>query len=78
MEIREQSRNSSAALEARSWFFLKGCMSSLSSSAENPHQKECVNSLMKHSSFQRRSQFIHHHLMLGDLWVEGARALHLA
>ena len=70
VEIRQQPRNNSEALEAESWFFLKGCMSSLSSSAETPYQMECVNSLMEHSSFQRRSQFIHHHLMLGDLWVE--------
>ena len=24
---------------------------------------------MKHSSFQRRSQFTHHHLMPDDLWI---------
>ena len=34
-----------------------------------------VNYLMKHSSFRRRSQVAHHHLMPDDLWIEGMRAL---
>ena len=50
---------------------------SWSSSAELiPPPNEDVNYLMKHSSFQRRSQFNTHHLTPDDLWIEGMWALH--
>ena len=32
---------------------------------------EDINYLMRHSSFQRRLQFSHHHLTSDDLWIEG-------
>ena len=32
---------------------------------------EDINYLVKHSSFQRRLQFSHHHLISDDLWIEG-------
>ena len=37
---------------------------------------EDVKFLMKHASFQRRSQFAHHHLMPGDPRIEWMQALH--
>lgn len=56
---KEHSRNNSAALVAGSWIPLKGNTEQYLLALlqdKNPHQKEDVNYLMNHSSFQR-SQF---------------------